>query len=418
VLAAVPFPGLEQIAVFCMTGLVVGCGSVLCLYPVLAGARGKLPKFGPLVGNAIDGALRLWRWSPSKWWVLALLAVGVASGIARVGIQDDIRALQQSPDHLVNEEKRVRDVLGTGIETRFFLVSGDSEQTVLESEERLARALDGLVHDRAVGSYQAVVTSVPSLSRQRRNRELLEQNVYAPGALFDQVMNSFGFEPAAIEQRRAEFEAAREPLTVDEWLKSPASQGRRHLWLGKFDTRYATVVTLGGIVDVPSLQRLQLPGVQLIDRVAQTTRTLSQYRYAMTLLLAAVYVVAGLILMRRFGWREALRMLLPSIAATLVTVGAFGWLGVSFNLFTLLALWLVLGLGIDYGIFLRHGREHRVTAILSVTLSACTTLIAFGLLALSATPFIRSIGLTLLFAITLSWLFALLACMTEKEIHG
>jgi hypothetical protein len=26
--------------------------------------------------------------------------------------------------------------------------------------------------------------------------------------------------------------------------------------------------------------------------------------------------------------------------------------------------------------------------------------------------------LTLLFAITLSWLFALLACMTEKEIHG
>ena len=47
VLAAVPFPGLEQIAVFCMTGLVVGCGCVLCLYPVLARARGKLPKFGP-----------------------------------------------------------------------------------------------------------------------------------------------------------------------------------------------------------------------------------------------------------------------------------------------------------------------------------------------------------------------------------
>src|SRR5205085_5259161 len=26
VLAAVPFPGLEQIALFCMTGLIVGCG--------------------------------------------------------------------------------------------------------------------------------------------------------------------------------------------------------------------------------------------------------------------------------------------------------------------------------------------------------------------------------------------------------
>jgi predicted exporter len=78
----------------------------------------------------------------------------------------------------------------------------------------------------------------------------------------------------------------------------------------------------------------------------------------------------------------------------------------------------VLGLGIDYGIFLRHGQDHRVTAILSVTLSACTTLIAFGLLALSATPFIRSIGMTLLFAITLSWLFALLACTKGNRNHG
>ena len=418
VLAAVPFPGLEQIAVFCMTGLVVGCGSVLCVYPILAGARGKLPKLGPLVGHSIDGVLRRWRWSRSTWWVLAVLVVAVASGIARVDVQDDIKALQQSPVHLVDEEKRVRDVLGTGIETRFFLVSGESAQSVLEAEERLARALDELVRDGALGSYQGVASGVPSIARQRLNHELLEKNVYAPGAVFDQVMNAFGFEPSAIEQRRAEFEAAHAPLTVDEWLNSPASHGRRHLWLGKFDTRYAAVVTLGGIVDVASLQRLQLPGVQLIDRVAQTTHTLSRYRYAMTLLLAVVYVVAGLILMRRFGWREGLRMLLPSIAATLATVGIFGWLGVPFNLFTLLALWLVLGLGIDYGIFLRHGRDHRVTAILSVTLSACTTLIAFGLLALSTTPFIRSIGLTLLFAISLSWLFALLACMTEKEIHG
>ncbi|MET0499760.1 MAG: MMPL family transporter, partial [Steroidobacteraceae bacterium] len=48
VLAVVPFPGLEQIAVFCIAGLIVGCGCVLCLYPILASARGRLPKFGPL----------------------------------------------------------------------------------------------------------------------------------------------------------------------------------------------------------------------------------------------------------------------------------------------------------------------------------------------------------------------------------
>jgi predicted exporter len=418
VLAAVPFPGLEQIAVFCMTGLIIGCGSVLCLYPVLAGARGNLPKLGPRVGQAIDRVLKEWRWSRTKLALLAVSALVVTLGLARVQVQDDVKALQHSPVQLVREEQRVRELLGSGIETRYFLVTADSTQAVLETEERLVQALDGFVSKGAIASYQAISTSVPSLTIQRRNHELLATRVYAPGALLDQVMNSLGFEPPAIARRRAEFEAADAPLAVEEWLGSPASQGARHLWLGKVGSDVATVVTLGGITDVSALTRLQLPGVRLIDRVAQTTQTLSRYRYAMTLLLAAVYAIAGLILVLRFGWRAAPRMLLPSVAATLATVGIFGWLGVPFNLFTLLALWLVLGLGIDYGIFLRHGREHRVTAILSVTLSACTTLIAFGLLAFSATPFIRSIGLTLLFAITLSWLFALLACMTEKEIHG
>jgi predicted exporter len=418
VLAAVPFPGLSQIAVFCMTGLIVGGGSVLCLYPMLAGARGRLPKLGPFIGEAIDRLLKGWRWTRLKLAVVAAFVAVVAIGLTRVQVQDDIKALQQSPEQLLSEEERVRELLGSGVETRFFLVTGISEQAVLETEERLTQALDRLDRKGIIASYQAVSTLVPSLATQRRNHELLAGRVYAPGALFDQVMNALGFEAAAITRRRAEFEAMVSPLTVEAWLDSPASQGTRHLWLGQVGSRFATVVTLGGITDVSALTQFAIPGVRLIDRVAQTTQTLSRYRYAMTLLLAAVYAVAGLILLLRFGWRVALRILLPSVMATLTTVGIFGWLGVPFNLFTLLALWLVLGLGIDYGIFLLHGREHRVTAILSVTLSACTTLIAFGLLAFSATPFIRSIGLTLLFAITLSWLFALLACMTEKEFHG
>jgi predicted exporter len=418
VLAAVPFPGLEQIAVFCMTGLIVGCGSVLCFYPLLAGGRGRLPKVGPAAGETIDRALRAWRWTRAKRMAFAVLAAAVVAGLVRVRVQDYVKALQQSPPQLVSEEQRVREIVGSGIETRFFLVSGESEQAALETEERLTRALDDLVHAGAVASFQAISTVVPSLATQRRNHELLAAQVYAPGELLERVLTTLGFETSSIARRRSEFAAADAPLTVNEYLESPASQGTRHLWLGTVGSRYATVVMLGGITDVSSLQRLQGADVHLIDRIAQTTATLSRYRWAMTLLLAAVYAVAAVILGLRFGWRVAPRMLLPSVAATLTTIGIFGWVGVPFNLFTLLALWLVLGLGIDYGIFLRHGRHHRVTAILSVTLSAATTLIAFGLLALSATPFIRSIGLTLLFAITLSWVFALIACMTENEIHG
>ena len=415
VLAFVPFPGLKQIALFCMVGLIVGCGCVLCLCPLFARAgRGRPPQLGPRIGAAIDRWLQRWEWRPVRLIVLAALVVAMGLGLTRAHIQDDIRALQQSPQHLLDSEQQVRELLGSSVETRFFLVTGDSEQVVLDNERRLVEELERLIGTRALSSYQAVSTSLPSLAHQQRTHLLLKETVFANGALLDQAMSALGFPAAAIEKRRQDFQSAYTPLAPDEWLKSPASQVTRHLWLGQVGQRYATVVSLGGILDLAAVQQVaaSVPDVRLVDRVAGTSEILSSYRETLSLLLGLIYVIAGIVLTIRFGWRDAPRILLPSMLATVVTLGLFGWLGVPINLFTMLALWLVLGLSIDYGIFLRHGLANRPTAILSVTLSACTTLLAFGLLAFSATPFIRSIGLTLLCAITLSWIFVLLTCLT------
>jgi predicted exporter len=415
VLAFVPFPGLKQIAVFCMVGLVVGCGCVLCFYPLFTRTRRRrTPQLGPRLGAALDRMLLRWRWTPARSVAVAIVIGITALGIARAYIQDDIRALQESPPELLESEQRVRALLGSSVETRFFLVTGESAQVVLDRERELVQALDRLIADGGLSSYQAVSTSLPSLERQQRTHRLLREQVYAPGGLLERAMSALGYPPEAIARRRGEFETAYTPLSPDEWLASPASQATRHLWLGKVGDRQATVVSLGGIRDVDALRSIAAGdgNVRLIDRVAGTTEVLSNYRRALSGLLALIYALAGIVLAARFGWRAALRILLPSILATLMTLGLFGWLGVPINLFTMLALWLVLGLGIDYGIFLRHGLDNRPTAILSVTLSACMTLLAFGLLSFSATPFIRSIGLTLLCAITLSWLFALFSCLT------
>ncbi|MBC7982857.1 MAG: MMPL family transporter [Candidatus Obscuribacterales bacterium] len=417
VLALMPFPGLKQIAVFCAVGLVVGAGSVLCLYPVFAQPGSKPPPpFGARVGAAIDRLMANWRWTRLRVISVAITITIILLGLTRAQVQDDIRALQQSPPELLEQEKQVRDLLGTGVETRFFLVTGTSEQAVLDTEQRLGRELDRLVAQGALNAYQAVSRSLPSLTQQQENHQMLAERVYAQDGLLDRVMRALGFPASAIESRREEFTRAA-PLAPGAWLQSPASESSRHLWLGRIGTRHATVVTLGGINDVYALTTISLPDVRLIDRVTSTAAILKQYRRVISAMLAVIYVVAGAVLAIRFGWRDALRMLLPSATATALTLGLFGWFGVPINLFTLLALWLVLGLGIDYGIFLRHGQRGndatgRQTAILSITLSACTTLLAFGLLAFSATPFIRSIGLTLLCAIMLSWLLVLFSCLT------
>ena len=98
-------------------------------------------------------------------------------------------------------------------------------------------------------------------------------------------------------------------------------------------------------------------------------------------------------------------ILSPSFHKVLFSLGLLGLFGQPLQLFNVLALMLLLGMGIDYGIFLI---EHRgdASAWLAVCVGAASTWLSFGLLGLSQTPALRAFGLTLLFGIGLVWLIS------------
>ena len=79
-----------------------------------------------------------------------------------------------------------------------------------------------------------------------------------------------------------------------------------------------------------------------------------------------------------------------------------GFLNEPFQLFNLLALVLLLGMGVDYGIFLlEHQGRNQTFVWLGVLVGALSTAMSFGLLALSKTPALHTFGLTLLFGLGL-----------------
>jgi predicted exporter len=101
-------------------------------------------------------------------------------------------------------------------------------------------------------------------------------------------------------------------------------------------------------------------------------------------------------------------MLAPALAAW-ITLGLLGYAGVTLNLFHVLALLLVLGIGIDYSIFFAESQNERDTTMLAVILSTITTLLSFGLLALSQTAAIRSFGIVVSIGMVCALLFSPLA---------
>lgn len=408
-LLLLPFPGLKQMALISIVGLVVACACVFLIFPSAArGSQRELPRWCAVVIEGIQrGGLRLR--NPRTRLVIGLVVLGfLGLGLTRLQFHDDIRSLQMSSPQLASGERQVGKLLGTTGESRYFLVSGADAESVLRTEEELMASLRPLQRDGALDSFTAVSNSLPSQRRQAIVRGLLESGVYSTDGALPKLMRELGFEPVAIEREIAAFAAARTPLEPEEWLANPLSTAYRDLWLGNLGGQFATVVTLSGVHDVDAVRRLAqaVAGVRFVDRVNEISSVLARYRVAVSGLLLLAYALIFGVLAWRYGVRDAVWMVIAPLGATTLTLAFAGALGLQVNLFVVLGLLLLLALGVDYAIFLREAGSAGRTAVLSVTLSAVTTMLSFGLLAFSSTPLIHSIGLTLLIGIGCCWLIA------------
>ena len=95
-------------------------------------------------------------------------------------------------------------------------------------------------------------------------------------------------------------------------------------------------------------------------------------------------------------------------------MGVLGLCGLPTNLLHVLSLLLVLSMGVDYGVFLVEstGSEVSADATLMSLLACClTTVLSFGLLALSGTPALRAIGLVTGIGVSLSLVLAPLSLL-------
>jgi predicted exporter len=168
-----------------------------------------------------------------------------------------------------------------------------------------------------------------------------------------------------------------------------------------------STVSLSDIRDLDALSQLDgLPGVRWVDQASQLSSLFERYRAGASVLLVAAYGIVLIGLGCKFGWRNALAIMAVPVLATAVSLAMLGWFDQLFSLFNLFALLLVLGIGVDYGIFFFMAGDKRFSTALAVTLSAITTLLSFGLLAVSSTAIVHAFGFTVAAGILTALLLA------------
>ena len=174
-------------------------------------------------------------------------------------------------------------------------------------------------------------------------------------------------------------------------------------------------MTLGGITDRSKLRELETDGVYFVDIVDDYSSLLARYRVKATWLTGMTYFLIMLALIWRYGLARGLLVLAPPVMAALVALACFGILGLPINLFNILALLLVLGIGVDYTIFFAEAPGVPAHTLWAITLSATTTLLSFGLLALSQTAFLSRFGLTITLGISTALLLSPLPSLLKPK---
>lgn len=414
VLIATPLPGLRQMGILAAGGLLATLAVVLFWLPYadrwaprrdtrlvrfLEARLPRLPRFGelPRLGQV----------------ALALAAVVfLAVGAARIEWASGIRDLQFVPAGLAEAQTRLSAALKLPSPAQVFVVSGATEDAVLAAEEKLLATLRADptldIHPLAMADY------VPSAARQMEDARLVREALLRITPRMTEVL---GAGPQLPDPGP---EAPR--VTTDAVLATPFGAALGHLRLTSeadvaagVEKTVAHLVMLSG-VRAEHLEKLQAlesvdrasggaTRVRFVNLTGDMETILTRYRNRVLESALAGFGLLALVALRLFGVRYAWRALLPSLFGTLGALAAFGWAGIPVTLFTTLAIVLVLGLGVDYGIFLTRSPTDGRTAA-AVLFSGVTTLLSFGLLAASETPALAAFGWTVVYGFCLVWTVA------------
>lgn len=413
VMAGSSFPGLRQVATFASVGVTAALVSTCVLLPPL------LPHDPPravLRDRLARGLAIRFEWLRRQrrlGWVIVMLALAwTAWGAYAVQWDDDLSAMTRLDPAMVDEDERVRQRVAPLDQGRFIVALGDTEEDALQINDAVA---DALRHARAsdeLGAWQSVATLLPSAARQERIARIIREAPELRTRL-ERSLAAAGFNEAMFAPFFAHLEQPTPAsLTFAELAESPAAPLVRSMRM-EVEGQVAFVTLVRDVQAAEALARRMeaIDGALYIDQNASMQAAMRAYRVrTVTLLGVGLFAVLAVLAVWYRSARVVLAALAPAVLAAGVTVAALAATGRTLDLVGLTAILMILSIGVDYGVFLAESR-HDATRDLPATLLALlvcwlSTVLGFGVLALSEHPTMNTIGIVAAVGVTASLLLA------------
>jgi len=386
---------LKKVAIFSCCGLSMAWLSVICLGDFSLKKHHNAPPqflFARLVNAASSLAQRL----TNKVWAGIAVSVIISAILVNMAFEpfdDDPRLFFKAPQALLESEQRVAAKTNDYEPGRYIVVSGINKPQVYDRHQQLFEKINASrVIDPA--NFTSLLNWVPNQDTQAHDYQLQGQ-LYEEGGAADLLVEQLG--GGDISALKAEYQAASSLRLTPSTITETLGQATPAFWLKAPDLIVNFVLIKKGVnANAIAALTADLDGVEYVNTLERTRTALKDQRESASKLLMLAYSLVALLILVRYRTISSLWLLaVPICSSAMVLVAGFIF-GFSLNLFHVMALFLVLGFGMDYTIFAREMGEQRSITLQAILLSAITSLLSFGLLGLSAIPVVASFGVTLL----------------------
>lgn len=408
VLLFAPLPGLREVALFAMLGVITSLLVTRTFLPLLmpweiahTPLRTALMR---LLASTL-GALRRNRLFSGSLFIFAIAFAALS--LPKLEEGSTIADASVFDEALMREDERVREAVTRFDQRRFVVAIGDSEDEATLAYQRAGAIAREAIQAGELESYLALDSLLVDAQEAHAMRARLQRDDTLPKRL-DRAFTEAGFTPGAFAPFFRDLDQQLPPpIRYDDLLDSPLKTLARTTRIELSDGRIAYLLFLHGIRDTEALRARISKEDRLLfvdqsdlmgasdDASAGSIRKLA---------LIALFGVFLLIALRQRSLRAALASLLPSLVAAFFTLGVLIQLGRAIDLVLVTTLLLIVCMGVDYGVFLVDAERSadplkQRSSLLAIALSAMTTVMGFGLLALASHPLLSSIGLTALMGI-------------------
>lgn len=400
------FPGLSQLGLYAMSGVVTAALVTRFVLPVLAGSAFEVPAPGAWVHRVLALLGRAHRLRP-----LVLLLAALA--LTYLWMQRDqlwqanLSALSTVSKDEVAADAQIRADLAAPDARYLVTVHAPDPERALQAAERAGERLDSLVREGVIGGYDSPARFLPSARlQQQRLASLPERDTLAARlqtALVGSPLSANKLGPflddvqkARTEgaMRRADLDGSALALAVDSMLMP----GRDGGWSVMMPLRPVLGATDAGLPADRLRAALAGSGAVFVDLKTEFDALYGGYvNEAVQLSLAgfaAIVLLLGVTL--RSTWR-LLRVLVTLVLTVAAVIAVLHLCGQRLHLLHLVGVLLTVAVGSNYALFFDRaagGEPLDAATLMSVLVATVTTAIGFGTLAISNVPVLQAIGIT------------------------